>query len=346
MKRVLSMILVLCMIFALAACSSTGSTATATPSAAPSEAPSASAAPAGSKETIEIITGTQGGSYYIMASAIATLLEQYSGTYTASVISSSAVTVESILKLQSGVSQVGLAVSGQVYGAYTGNPDETTAKMVTEKCDSIRLLAGSHSGEIHLIVKKGSGISTVEDLAGKKISVSAVGTGANIEMTRLLRVLGLEGKYTGVNSSMQESIDALKDGSVDVAQVTSGWPAAVVQDAFTSMDVEFFTIPEEYIDACIEEAPYLMKTVVPAGTYPNQDVDYTTLSIPNAIYVSSKTPDDMVTALCDIIYGHHDELVSTYAVFKNYTAENTMKAAAAIPLHPAVEAYFAANGLK
>lgn len=331
MKRILAALLALCMIFALAACG----------------APAGDDQPQGSgdKETIEIITGTQGGAYYIMASAIATLVEQYSDKYTCSVVSSSAVTVESILKLQDATADVGFAVSGQVYGAYTGNPDATTAQMVSGTCDKLRVLAGSHAGEIHLIVKDGSGIETIEDLAGKKISVSAVGTGANIEMERMLRVAGLEGNYTGVNSSMQESVDALKDGAVDVAQVTSGWPAAVVQDATTSMDVHFFTIPEDIIDACIKEAPYLLKTTIPAGTYEGQDEDYTTLSIPNAIYVSADTPDEVVTALCDVIFGHIDELISTYAVFKSYTVENTIAAGNAVPLHPAVEQYFKDNGL-
>lgn len=343
-KKILSAVLILCMILSLAACTNSDPSGDAENSGT-SQSQSPASNNNGDKETIEIITGTQGGAYYIMASAIANLLEQYSDRYTSSVIASSAVTVESILKLQSGVSQVGFAVSGQVYGAYTGNPDETTAQMVPDQCDKLRLLAGSHSGEIHLIVKKGSGIETPEDLVGKRISVSATGTGANIEMLRLLDIMGLEGNYVGVNSSMQESVDALKDSAVDVAQVTSGWPAAVVQDVFTSMDVEFFEIPEEYIDACIEEAPYLMKTVVPAGTYPGQEEDYVTLSIPNAIYVSEDTPDEMVTALCEIIFEHYDELVATYNVFRTYTVENTLAAAEAIPLHPAVEAYLQENGL-
>lgn len=334
MKKVVAFVLALCMAFTLVAC---GGTATDDPANSENN---------NQKQTIEFITGTQGGAYYIMASAIASLMEQYSDTYTVSVVSSSAVTIETILKLQEGTSQAGFAVSGQVYGAYTGNPDETTAQMVPGQCEKLRLLAGSHSGEIHLIVKDKSGIETVDDLAGKKISVSAVGTGANIEMIRLLRVMGLDGKYTPINSSMQESVDALKDGAVDVAQVTSGWPAAVVQDVTSSnIGVHFFQIPEDIIDACIAEAPYLMKTTIPAGTYQGQDEDLVTLSIPNAIYVSADTPDEVVTALCQIIFEHYDELCATYAQFASYTVENTLVASNAVPLHPAVEAYFAANGL-
>ncbi|MDO4565246.1 MAG: TAXI family TRAP transporter solute-binding subunit [Clostridia bacterium] len=333
LKTILSLMMVALMLVSIVACN-----------ANPAEQSSDDPAGDTEKETLVIITGTQGGAYYIMASAVANLLEQYSTKYTASVVSSSAVTVESILKLQSHEAAIGFAVSGQVYGAYTGNPDETTAQMVTEQCDDLRLLAGSHSGEIHLIVKANSGIETIADLEGKSISISNTGTGANIEMCRMLRVAGLEGKYKGVNSSMQESIDALKDSAVDVAQVTSGWPAPVVQDAFASIDVDFFHMPEEIIDATIAEAPYLMKTVIPAGTYPNQDEDYITLSIPNAIYIHAGLSDEVVTELCEIIFGHHDELVTTYAVFSSYTPENTIAASAAIPLHPAVEAYFKAQG--
>ncbi|MGD8562361.1 MAG: TAXI family TRAP transporter solute-binding subunit, partial [Desulfarculaceae bacterium] len=187
---------------------------------------------------ISIAAGGTGGTYYPMSAAIAEIIsKEVKGVKNATAQVTGA-SFENVRLLQKGYCQFSTTNAASVYAAYHGE------KPFKKKLDKIRTIAWGHGSDLHLITLKGSGVKSLNDIKGKRFSVGPPGSGAEIEVRRLLETNGLTYKdFKAEFLSFSGAVNALKDGRIDLGNVNAGIPVASVMDLAIVKNVLILEIP-------------------------------------------------------------------------------------------------------
>jgi TRAP transporter TAXI family solute receptor len=89
--------------------------------------------------------------------------------------------------------------------------------------DKIVYIAKLFNEEMHLIVREGSGINSLADLAGKKVNFSDIGSGTQLSTRDIFERLGI--KPAEVNMGQADAFEALKRGEIAATILIAGKPA-------------------------------------------------------------------------------------------------------------------------
>src|SRR3954469_5402338 len=89
--------------------------------------------------------------------------------------------------------------------------------------DKIVYIAKLFNEEMHLIVRADSGITSIEQLAGKKVNFSDVGSGTQLSTRDIFERLGI--KAEEVNMGQADAFEALKRGEIAATILIAGKPA-------------------------------------------------------------------------------------------------------------------------
>lgn len=139
--------------------------------------------------------------------------------------------------------------------------------------------------------------------------------------------------------SFAEAANNLKDGNVDAAFVTAGFPTAAIQDIAAQHDVVLLPVPEDVADKLIQQYPFYTKVTIPAGTYPKQDADVKAVAVRAMLAVTDKMDEQLAYDITKAIYTNLDRLQSAHAVGKLITKE-TAQDGMSVKLHPGAEKFF------
>jgi TRAP transporter TAXI family solute receptor len=277
---------------------------------------------------LSIGTGGTGGIYYPLGGALASLLSSQDTTrqYTAEVTGGS---VENIARIAGGQIDMGFAIGTSTRAAFEGGND-------MEPVPGLRVVAPLYPNVAHVLVGSGSGIESVADLAGRTVSVGSAGSGTEQFTRHLLGAYDLD--YEDIDErflSFSESSAALRDGAIDAAILSVGYPAAAVLEATTNATVSLVPVPTADAERLRSSFPFYAAATIPAGTYRGVDADVPTVAVMNWIVGMESLDDEPVTALLDTLYERLQVLVRVNAV----AAQVDLGALddPPIPLHPAAE---------
>ena len=159
-------------------------------------------------------------------------------------------------------------------------------------------------------------IKTVADLAGKKVSIGAAGSGVYFNAIDILGVYGLtEADIVPTYQGFGDSANALKDGQIDAAFVVAGAPTTAITDLATTKDVHLVALDDEHVAKLLETSPYYAKNVISADTYTGLDGDVTTVAVGAVVLAANTVSEDAVYALCADIFDNAADLVSSHAKY-------------------------------
>jgi TRAP transporter TAXI family solute receptor len=88
--------------------------------------------------------------------------------------------------------------------------------------DKIVYIAKLNNEEMHLIVRADSGIESIDQLAGKKVNFSDVGSGSQLSNQEIFNRLNI--KVTEVNMGQADAVEALKRGEIAATILIAGKP--------------------------------------------------------------------------------------------------------------------------
>ncbi|MEA2982686.1 MAG: uncharacterized protein QOF09_4509 [Alphaproteobacteria bacterium] len=108
--------------------------------------------------------------------------------------------------------------------------------------DKILYIARLFNEELHLVVRAESGITSIEQLAGKKVNFSDVGSGTQLSSRDIFSRLGI--KITEVNMGQNDAFEALKRGEIAASVLIAGKPTGSTAtlkaaDGFRILPVQF-----------------------------------------------------------------------------------------------------------
>ena len=255
---------------------------------------------------IRIATGGTAGTYYPIGGAIADVISKDIPGMSATAQSTGA-SVANINMIRDG--QVDLAIVQNDVAYYALNGTD----MFDTKFDGLRGIASLYPETCQFVTREDSGITSIAGLRGKKVAVGAAGSGVEANVRQILKIYGIT--YEDIDAkflSFAEGASALKDGSVDVACLTAGYPTASVQDVASMKKIRIIPIEDDKIESLIKDYPFYTPTVIPAGSYQGLYEDVKTVSVMAILVASDKVNEDTGYKIAKSIFGHLDKISAAH----------------------------------
>jgi uncharacterized protein len=296
------------------------------------------AGPALSQEQLSIATGGTGGVYYPMGGGLAEVINNHVEGYSATAEVTGA-SVENMGLIATGDADLAFALADTVQQAYLG-----TARFEGQQLEMIRGLASVYANMVQIVALESSGISSLEDLRGKRVSVGAPGSGTEVNAMAILEANGIT--YDDIDEqrlNFNETADALANGDIDAGFWSVGAPTSSILNLATTNDIVIIALTDEQFAAAQEADPTFARTTLPGGTYEDAPEDIAVLGVPNVLVVSSEMPDDLAYALTKAMFDNIAALQAVHPAANETTVEFTMTATP-VPLHPGAIRYYEETG--
>ena len=320
MKKLLSLVLATLMVLSLVAC---GGSTTETAKA--------------SKMTMG--TGGTSGTYYGYGGVLGQYIKNNAGIDV--VVVSTDGSKANIQGIDAGDYQLGTVQSDVMAYAWEG----TRSFESDGALSSFRVVAGLYAESVQLVTMDPE-IKSVADLAGKSVSIGAPGSGVYFNAIDVLTAAGLsEDDIKAQYQSFADSADALKDGKIDAAFIVAGAPTPAITELCTTNAAYLVPIDGDIADKLMADCPFYTAYTVPAGTYPGQETDVTTVTVKATLIVDANASEDDVYALTKAIFDNIDAIKAENAKGAELSIENATSGMTA-PFHKGAAKYFAEKGVE
>jgi len=288
---------------------------------------------------INVLTGGTSGVYYPIGVALSQLYSNgIEGSKTSVQVTKAS--VENLNLLQAGRGELAFALGDSVADAWNGVED-AGFKVPLKK---IRAIAGTYPNYIQIVANAESGIKTLEDLKGKRISVGAPKSGTELNARAIFEAAGLSYQDMGKVEFLPyaESVELIKNRQLDATLQSSGLGMAAIRDLASTMKISFVAIPAE-VTAKIDNAAYEAATI-PAGTYDGQDADVPTVAITNILVSHEGVSDEVAYQMTKLMFDNLGRLGTAHSAAQDIKLETATKNLP-IPLHPGAERFYREVGV-
>jgi len=287
---------------------------------------------------INVLTGGTSGVYYPIGVALSQLYSNgIEGSKTS--VQATKASVENLNLLQAGRGELAFALGDSVADAWNGVED-AGFKAPLKK---IRAIAGTYPNYIQIVANAESGIKTLEDLKGKRISVGAPKSGTELNARAIFKAAGLTYEDMGKVEFLPyaESVELIKNRQLDATLQSSGLGMAAIRDLASTMKISFVAIPAD-VTAKIDNAAYQAATI-PAGTYDGQDADVPTVAITNILVSHEGVSDEVAYQMTKLMFDNLGRLGTAHSAAQDIKLETATKNLP-IPLHPGAERFYKEAG--
>src|SRR4051794_15336995 len=289
-------------------------------------------------EFVNILTGGTSGVYYPMGVALSNLYtKNVPGTRPS--VQATKASVENLNLLQQGKGEIAFTLGDSLAFAWQGDADAG----FRSKLDKLRTIAAIYPNYVQVVASTESGIKTLADLKGKRLSVGAPKSGTELNARAILAAAGLSYKDLGKVEYLPfaESVDLMKNRQLDATLQSAGLGVAAIRDLASSVPINVVEIPAAIVDKV--GAPYV-KATIPANTYTGQDKDVQAAAVVNYLVTRSDLKDDVVYAMTKSMFDKLPELSAAHSAGKDIKLEKALEGMP-VPLHPGAEKFFKEKGV-
>ncbi len=282
---------------------------------------------------LNIGTGSTGGTYYPVGAAMCKIWNDAIPGLKASAQSTGG-TVHN-LQLMGNKEAEGGFLDGLYYFAYLGK-----GKYEGNPQSDLRALVPLYAEPVHILVAKGSGIKTLKDFKGKRVSIGAVASGTEVTAKEMLKIAGLnpEKDIKPENLGLSDTAQAFSNKQIDAAITVGAVGIAGVVEASTMGVVEFIDLSEGQIKQTNGRMPYYVPFTIPANTYKGQPNPIKTVASWNIIGVRNDLDPDLAYKMTKALFQHKKDLMNVSARMEAMTPENVK--VILIPLHIGAKKYY------
>jgi TRAP transporter TAXI family solute receptor len=291
---------------------------------------------------VSIATGGTGGVYYPMGGGMANILSKYI-PYLEATAEVTTASVDNCLLVGKQKAELAFIMADTGWDAYQG-------KAQFKEKVALRTLAVLYPNNMHVVTVEGKGIDKVSDLKGKRVSTGAPGSGTEVMGLRVLEANGLDASkdMTRDKLGVSESAGALKDGKIDAFFWVGGLPTAAITDLGATPGIKMKVLNSADAVPKMREkyGPLYVKGVIPAKTYPGQDVDVPIAVVWNVLICNEKMKGDVAYDILKTLFDHKAELVASHRDARYLFLETQAGGGSPIPFHPGAIRYYAEKGIK
>jgi TRAP transporter TAXI family solute receptor len=294
-------------------------------------------APEERNEQLTFATGGTGGVYYPYGGGIANLLSSELEGTTVTVQETNA-SVDNMQLLASGQAQLAFGLGDVVSDAANG---ENTFTEALPLCS----LGNIYNNFTHVFTTAATGITSIEDLRGKRVSPGAVGSASEVTADRIMEAAGLDPQadIERAQLGVAETVAAIQDGTVDAGFWSGGLPTGAIVELANNADLVL--IPTgEYTDAMAEQyGDYYFTEEIPANTYEGQTEASPQVVSPNILVVRNDMDEQLQQDITRTIFENKEQLLTVHPAAEELDPA-TAGDVAFIETCPGAQAYFDSVG--
>ncbi len=334
MKKVLSLILALAMVFALAACGEKQP-------ASDGDASGDGDKPARGNVIMTFGTADTGGSMYPAGAAVSQVWTNNVQGVKCNTQTSTG-SFQNCQDVSTGEVDVAVATSDVVLNAYNG-----TGKFADiGKLDNLRVIGAVYTSVLSGVALKSSGLTYIHDLLGKRVAVGPAASATENATLAAFAAMDITKDNTSLeNLGLGDGADSVGDGILDAAFGFAGLPIGGQLNLAATKEIQVLDMTQEEIDKVLAGNAAYIQTKIPAGTYTGQDNDANTFGVKCLIIVTADMDADLVYDLCKAMNEHTEEMAAGNALLKDMTDPSFLCTQMPIPLHDGAQKYYSEQGL-
>jgi TRAP transporter TAXI family solute receptor len=288
----------------------------------------------GADTFINVLTGGTSGVYYPLGVALGNAIGKAMPGVKTSVQATKA-SVENLNLLQTGRGEIAFTLGDSLSDAWKGN-EEAGFKTPLKK---LRGIAAIYPNYIQIVARADSGIKTLADLKGKKISVGAPKSGTELNARAILHAAGIEYKDFAKVEYLPfgESVELMKNRQIDITLQSAGLGVSALRDLAASVPIVVVPIPPDVIKKTND--PAYIPAVIPANTYNGQTADVQAAAVQNFLVTHEGVSTDIVYGMTKALWTSLDQLTAAHSAAKAIDIKKATQGMP-VPLHPGAEKYY------
>ncbi len=291
---------------------------------------------------ISVGTGSTGGVYYFVGTALTKILNEHlpGVNATPEPVTGSAHATKLV---HNGDLTIALAEVATAFHGYRGS-----RKDFDKKYDGIRfVMAGMDFGQT-AVVWADSPIKSYADIKGKRMATNSPASLAMIAPA--LEIYGIKpGDVQHRTLNYTEQVAALKDGSLDVAFLSAAPRNASVMDLAATRGIRVLGLEPDKAKEFGKAHPYWSPLRLAAGTYPGQSADVLMPAFYTALIANKDMDAQLVYTLVKTVIDRGREFGELHPGGKEFTVEKTRmfveREMLPAPWHPGAERYWREKGI-
>lgn len=193
---------------------------------------------------------------------------------------------------------------------------------------------------VQIAATKSSGIRSVSDMKGKRVSVGDAGSGVEFNANQILAAYGLTfDDIRKSNLSFKESSDGLQNGTLDACFIVAGVPNAAIQELSLSTDIFLVPIGDAQMRELTSLYKYYTESTIPANKYNGVNIDTKAVAVKASIAVNNNIPEEEVYQMVKTLFDKRDDLAAAHSKGNELNIEDAPKGVS-IPFHAGAIKYY------
>lgn len=286
-------------------------------------------------------TGGTAGVYFPLGTEYANLFEEHIDGVTVNAIETDA-SVDNLGRIFREEMQLGMTQSNTAIEAVEG-----IGQFDDLAIDNVGWLGQLYPEAAQVITLEDRGFTSIEDLAGQRISVGPPGSGTQAVATAILSAHGIEeGDYEAFEESFGDARSLLQDGHLDASIEILGVPAGSLEELAATHDVQLLPVEEPVAQQIVADSEFADFEVytVPADAYSFLSEDVSTVSVFAGVAASTtQVSPELGYEITRVIYEHAGDITLPQGGLIN--VEDALLGQGSLPLHPGAEQYFQEQGI-
>jgi len=284
-------------------------------------------------QRVSIATGGTGGVYFVYGGGLAEQITRNVDGVEATAEATSA-SVDNMLLIADEASDVAFTLADTAQDAVEGREG-------FDEAVPAQALARIYTNYTQVVTTANTGIESIDDLGGQRVSVGSPNSGTEVIALRILEAAGMDAD-TDIDRQqldVEQSVQALRDGTIDAFFWSGGLPTGAVTDLSTTDQVVMVPTGEYVDDLQQTYGDVYSETDIPSDAYDGMAQAVPTVVVPNYLVVNESMDEQLAYDLTKLLFDHKDELVQVHPEAENLDPE-TAQEVIGLELHPGAERYF------
>lgn len=289
-------------------------------------------------QSLRLMTGPQGGSWYPLGGAIKSIMENNIDGVAVQVMPGGG--IANVKAVEGGTAQLGFANSVSTVDAIAGKPPFDTA------AENVCNVATLYPQFFQVVGLADEGFASPADFQGKSLAAQKKGNTGEAITSHMLQAYGMSyDDMSRVNyGSYTDSVALMKDGNAQIFTLGTTVPAGAIMDLAAAREITMVPIPDDGLAAMKEINVGYQRAFIPAGSYPGQEEDVATIGYSTHIIAQCDLDADLVY---NLLKGMLDSVGDLAAIAKAVEGIDPARMAAetGVPLHPGAVRFYEEHGV-
>src|SRR5262245_39245013 len=294
------------------------------------------------QKQLSIGTGDPGGVYFPLGGAVASVLAKaVPDLHTTVEVTGGS--VDNIKLIAAGQSDLGFTMADAAMDAIQGLDKFKNNKV------ALQTLLVVYPNRMHVVTIEGSGIDTLADLKGKRVSTGSPGSATEIMASRAIEAIGLDKDkdFQRERLGVAEYVHAITDPGVPALFSGCGTPTAARGGLATTDRVKMKLIDHAAIVDKMNEkyGKLYSRSRIKGGTYPGYKTDCDVAEVWNLIVTGSRMSDEDAYNIAKTLVEMKTDIVKVHREAESFSLDNQVQDRSPVPFHPGALKYFKEKGV-